>query len=562
MHDKKLLNEETGRYLKGRNFDNHSFGMMRRLIESYVDNQRFQMNSSELQSSNPTQINPPGQEFAMRWYANGSFSSFHPFWGVGNVMSQLYDNSPDSWAREGYSIRQMFEANGVAVPSSVYDAQLGQIFDFHSDGWGLKPVTRSEVLIYFTGNVGQQLGYDRFTFPSFLQNSLAVEAALAYSNGQTFDYNLRRTVESLANKLTLNELQKKWLIENKEETYKIDDHISYNNQSAQSIDDSKLYVIVGHSATPWRGATGAINNNSFFSYNAVRDHTYADGQMVREFRLDNGDYLAIGDYANCAYCSSSSQRTLYRPRNEVAWFDVVIPSSISSDAHPFDFIINGFWDGAKLTGRYIIPLEDVIIMLGGRDFNGEQANQYLAGGMLIVGFIPGGKLLRPIARITKGTLAWKLVVKVGNQSVSLTYKVVGGVVTFGSRSKLAQIIVKAAGEEAHHMIPWALRGDDVVQEAAYAGFHMNAKVNGRALKKFSSLTPDGIHGNHPAYNEVTQFLLDKFKQGVPNFSPEQAADFLEGNLIPRLDNWIEAAKGSGLNLNEYFKQIVKPELGI
>jgi len=31
-----------------------------------------------------------------------------------------------------------------------------------------------------------------------------------------------------------------------------------------------------------------------------------------------------------------------------------------------------------------------------------------------------------------------------------------------------------------------------------------------------------------------------------------AKDFLEGDLIPKLDNLIEAAKNSGLNLNEYF----------
>ena len=34
---------------------------------------------------------------------------------------------------------------------------------------------------------------------------------------------------------------------------------------------------------------------------------------------------------------------------------------------------------------------------------------------------------------------------------------------------------------------------------------------------------------------------------------EQAKNFLENNLIPQLNNLIDEAKGSGKNLNEFFK---------
>ncbi|WP_025743590.1 AHH domain-containing protein [Aquimarina pacifica] len=253
---------------------------------------------------------------------------------------------------------------------------------------------------------------------------------------------------------------------------------------------------------------------------------------------------------------------MYRPSTSMEWFDIIVPARISTDAQPFDFVIDKFWDGARFVGRYLIPLEDAIILVGGRDFDNVAANEYFAGGMLVIGLIPGGKFVKPISKIVKGTAAWGKVIKVGDKTVHLAYKIVNDVVDFGSRSKLGQLLIKNTGEEAHHMIPWALRENPVVQEAAYAGFHMNDVINGKVLTKYSSLTPDGIHANHPAYTEVVEFLTQKFRLETPNFSSEMAKDFLEVELIPDLDYYIEAAKVSGLTLNEYFKQFVKPIYGL
>ncbi|MFL0121197.1 hypothetical protein [Tenacibaculum maritimum] len=102
----------------------------------------------------------------------------------------------------------------------------------------------------------------------------------------------------------------------------------------------------------------------------------------------------------------------------------------------------------------------------------------------------------------------------------------------------------------------------MIQKAPNAGFHVNDAVNGIALKKFRKLIGEGLHGNHPKYDDVVQHLLNKYSNDFPNATPQQAKSFLEDNLIPELLGWIERAKTSGLNLNEYFKQIVKPHYGI
>ncbi|CAA0225121.1 AHH domain-containing protein [Tenacibaculum maritimum] len=138
-----------------------------------------------------------------------------------------------------------------------------------------------------------------------------------------------------------------------------------------------------------------------------------------------------------------------------------------------------------------------------------------------------------------------------------------GLIDFGSRGALKKVINTLAGEEAHHILPWAKRFNEVIQKAANAGFHVNDAVNGIALKKFRKLIGEGLHGNHPKYDKFVEFRLQEFKNSFPNATPQQAKEFLENNLIPELLQWIQKAKDLNTHsLNEYFKQVVNPLFGI
>ncbi|WP_146746622.1 AHH domain-containing protein [Sinomicrobium soli] len=242
------------------------------------------------------------------------------------------------------------------------------------------------------------------------------------------------------------------------------------------------------------------------------------------------------------------------------WYEYKLPKPDYTHTD-LNFLIDAFWDGAKFVGRYALPLEDAIILIDGKDFDGVEQSQALSAGMIIVGFIPGGKIMKPVTKIVKGTAAWKIIGNVGRKSVSLSFNVVDGLVTFGSRSKLATVIKTTALEEAHHIIPWNKLGDEVVQEAAYAGFHMNSAVNGKALQKYTALTGEGIHGNHPAYDKFVQYKLDEFKSSNI-LTSDNASEFLNNSLIPELNNLIDEAIGSGMNLNTYFRDVVNPLNGI
>ncbi len=547
-------------YLQKNRYTRASLDMMGNLIRSHLSSDGiFVQNDSHFASyGNPVIFQTEGDaNQALAWNAVSENPNGLPYWGIGNVMQQLYAIDPDASLtkeKEAYHIRQMFRANEVEIPATFTANDLSALFDFRRTPVQIKYPSQfgNRVTIEFTNNIGQTLWNNGIRFHEMVDRPYVLEGVRALLNNQSFDFAHRTRVWELTKDLSLNDEQKNWLISRVEETKAIQSHLIINNNSIRSQTEAILTIGSGATTSPWVSASGTIAGNENFRYDATRTWTYPDGQQVTEFRLTNGDRIARGNYAIAPYSSESNDVTWYRPIGSQDWFHVVIDLPTSTSADPFNFIIDEFWDGAKFTGRYIVPVEDIGILLGGRDFDGNYANQYLAGGMLLVSAIPGGKIVKPVARVAKKTLAWKLVLGAGDEALTLSYKIVNGVVDFGSRSKLAKIIATKVGEEAHHMIPWALLNDNVVQEAAYAGFHMNNKINGRALKKFSSLTPDGVHANHPQYNIYVNKRLQDFKDLGP-FEPEDAKKFLEEVLIPELNGLINNAINSKSTLNEFFR---------
>lgn len=71
---------------------------------------------------------------------------------------------------------------------------------------------------------------------------------------------------------------------------------------------------------------------------------------------------------------------------------------------------------------------------------------------------------------------------------------------------------------------------------------------------------EGLHGNHPAYDDYVVHRLSEFKKDYPSFTPETANEYIQKSLIPEMQGLIEQASKSNLNLNEYFKQVVNPKI--
>jgi hypothetical protein len=118
-----------------------------------------------------------------------------------------------------------------------------------------------------------------------------------------------------------------------------------------------------------------------------------------------------------------------------------------------------------------------------------------------------------------------MVVVTATGKTKLVFKVVNGVLKFGNRGQLRKILnITSSAIQAHHIIPWAKSGNNVIQKAARLGvnpFHMNSTLNGIPLST-------AVHnGSHSLYDQrVVNRLTDIENQFGPNMTPQQAYDSL------------------------------------
>jgi hypothetical protein len=125
-----------------------------------------------------------------------------------------------------------------------------------------------------------------------------------------------------------------------------------------------------------------------------------------------------------------------------------------------------------------------------------------------------------------------------------------GKISFGLRTyQLRRVLGLAAGDvrQAHHIIPWELAENEVVQAAAKLpgqnAFHMNDLINGIALDK--SVHVEGMIHLHYS-NKIKAKLIDIQNNLGPNIDPAAAKFELE-SLITKIRNWIQ--QNPGVNIN-------------
>lgn len=312
---------------------------------------------------------------------------------------------------------------------------------------------------------------------------------------------------------------------------------------AQTLAELTLEVEIAQDN--WTIDSGTYRNRPALVYT----HTFRPDPLGKMYLLENGLILLestkervinIKDFENTI---ASTEVVLdnfhYIFNNDTnKWYEYRLPPASPLASADIDFLLDAFWDGAKFIGRYATPLEDAIILIDGVDFDGVEQDRVQTAGFMIVGFIPGGKAFKPVAKIVNGITKYRKIVKVTvngiEKSTSLPIKIVNGVVEFGSSgSKLREVInLTDPTKHAHHIIPWAKRNLGMVQKAAKSdkAFHMNEALNGIPLLENLHFT------GHPTYsNKIEDILVNNFDE---NMSPEDAINFIEGltNHIRNLIN--------------------------
>lgn len=142
---------------------------------------------------------------------------------------------------------------------------------------------------------------------------------------------------------------------------------------------------------PWTPNVGNYNNIPSLHYTHKRT-TNINGKQFYQYRMINGDVLGVMDYG---VGQDIFMRTLYYSNDLKDWFFIPKPTPTYSYNHTdLDFLFNAFWSTVQTGVRYCTPLEDIIILIDGKDFDGVASSRATAGIFILVDLVPGGKVLK------------------------------------------------------------------------------------------------------------------------------------------------------------------------
>ena len=235
------------------------------------------------------------------------------------------------------------------------------------------------------------------------------------SNGITA--NLARIQSKISYHLPLifSQTELDWLARNKKVFSDVLDILIRSKFSFAAKAEAKLTAASLSSKVPWTGKRGSYKGRASLKYKSIRT-IKVNGQNLSQYLLLNNDVLSEGDYRLCTGCSESRTKTYYFKRDLNLWYEYRVPAS-SNTAGDLDHLIGGFWTGAKFVGRYVLPVEDVIILIDGKDWDGVEQSRVQTAGFMLVGLIPGGKFAKPVTNIGKNIPKWFKVVREGSITV-------------------------------------------------------------------------------------------------------------------------------------------------
>lgn len=164
------------------------------------------------------------------------------------------------------------------------------------------------------------------------------------------------------------------------------------NEPDFDIQLAKLTLNVFQENIPWTPSSGNFNNIPSLQYTHTRT-TLVNGQNCYQYRLTNGDFLAQMNYSTS--WQEQHFKTFYYSQALKDWYEIPEPTPNTNYNHTdLDFIFNGFWSVVQTTTRYCTPLEDAIILIEGKDFDGVASSKALAGVFILVDIVPGGKVFK------------------------------------------------------------------------------------------------------------------------------------------------------------------------
>lgn len=156
----------------------------------------------------------------------------------------------------------------------------------------------------------------------------------------------------------------------------------------RAFNEALLTLYTNYVDPPWESNSGLYNDIPSLEYTDTRIFNYR-GVPITQFKLTNGDVISQGDYG----VYESDFKIFYNIQGTTEWFEMPDPTNYQNLS--LDFIFNSFWsDLAVPFARYFTPLEDAIILIDGKNFEGVAESRAIAGLFILVDAVPGGKVLK------------------------------------------------------------------------------------------------------------------------------------------------------------------------
>jgi hypothetical protein len=209
---------------------------------------------------------------------------------------------------------------------------------------------------------------------------------------------------------------------------------------------------------------GKINNRNEFSYT----HIGTDGAKTA-YKLTTGELvvsspskLIINGSENGIWTSEVSNTKYYYIKVDGKWAQLLIKENVTSLADELKSLFHlAALDLGRFLGTYVVPFEDIKILITGTDFDGEPANRWLAAGMLLTEVVAVGKIFKVVKVVVQGTDAWRVVRKIGNKTYTRVVNKLSDTTLdlYQTFSRNTQDLVDQAHRSGEVL-------DDVVEEAA------------------------------------------------------------------------------------------------
>jgi len=291
------------------------------------------------------------------------------------------------------------------------------------------------------------------------------------------------------------------------------------------------------------------------------------GFMFRGFAVENEICTHTNSAETVCFDNADSTKVLIKPTDFYFTMLVIeecialniINTNENKGWSDYEIMAMATWNVSKGHLRFVLDMAGMATVIGevADLVNGAW---YLAEGDKLNASLSFAAMIPIVGMASTGAKYLVKVVKFADGSVAFLKmsRKASGFIHFGSPNQLGRILrTEGTTLQAHHIVPWALQENPVIQKAAEVGFHMNDVVNGIALEKYSKLLEEGLHANHPAYSKYVEKQIIDFQktQGINNITPEMAKEFLEGYLIPSLRKDIDIAVEKGQTLNVYFSTL-------